>query len=87
MSLGRTPEEALEAMVKLWVEEYTPTHGGEADYLHQCREDIGISKIEPGRAYIRGSTDFLWTETFLTADDVRFDEIFEKYGPTPSAKP
>lgn len=87
VAFGNTPEEALEAMLKLWVEEYAPTHGGDPNYLHDYREEIEISKVETGKAYIKGSTDFFWAKNGHRGDEDRFDEIFEKYQTTPAVTP
>lgn len=87
LAFGSTPEEAMEAMVKLWINDYCPKTKAEPDYLHQYREEITVAKADLGKGYLIGSFDDLWFDESLNGDDPRFDDVFQKYAPENGMKP
>jgi predicted RNase H-like HicB family nuclease len=83
---GRTPEEAMQALLTRWRVDYAPDADADEGYLAEIRGEISIFEVKLGQAYIDDveNSDFSRPMT-MKGDDPRFDTIFEDY--TQVAKP
>lgn len=81
---GRSPEEAVSALAAIWRERWAPMSGADPDYVAEYRDDIVVSALEPGKAYLIGVSDALWHEEVLTGSDARFDAALADSAISPS---
>ena len=82
-AFGATPEQAVEALMALWREDYAPRSGASPDFLAECREDISVSAFEVGKGYLKGMDDFSWHDKVLNGSDTRFDALIASDFPAP----
>lgn len=80
---GRTPEEAVQALVEVWQHKYAPMSEADPEYILKFRDDVTICACMPGEGYVKAGTDHLWHKKILAGDDRRFDAIFEASSPKP----
>jgi len=81
---GHSPEEAVSSLATIWRDRWAAMSGADPDYLFEYRDDIVVSALEPGKAYLIGVSDALWHEEVLTGSDSRFDSALASPTASPS---
>ena len=76
-SLGKTPEEAVEALIAAWQAACVLWNRGDPSLLHDARDSVCVDGFSIGRGYVLAGTDEFWTKHVLHGDDTRFDAVFE----------
>lgn len=79
LGAGRTPEEALSALVAGAV----PVFG--AEWLRHRDEEIGVRLVKPGQGYVLAASDGLWQEEggFINGSDDRLEAAWTREPPAP----
>ncbi len=74
---GRSPEEALKALIDRWQGDWAKTTKADKDHLTKNRDDIRLFEIELGKGYVIGSHDMCAYPFMGLGSEARYDRLFD----------
>ncbi len=77
LAFGTTPEGAVEALVRLWIERHCPASGADPAYLWEINDEIEVGKAAVGMAVILAGDDRLWFAEAVSGDDPSLEETWD----------
>lgn len=76
---GKTPEEALGALLSIWRDEWAPMVGEQSKSLEEYKDDILVYAPEVGMGYVVGTGDDLGRPIHMTAANTAFAALMTSY--------